>query len=200
MTTFLSSIGIQSAFQHNRGVMALPPAASPLLQSRSNDLLQVSAPNDLRSLVYRHQPALPKPGFHPLVTPRGHMLTGWEMSDHLWHRGLWFTVKFINNENFWEERAPFGVQASASVPRTEEMSDGSLRMVHNLQWVSSTAGVVLTESRIITMRLADDGVTTLDWDTTLKARPAVILDRTPFHHVGRLRWSRVSRQSRAARG
>ncbi|HEX9441848.1 MAG TPA: DUF6807 family protein, partial [Roseiflexaceae bacterium] len=42
----------------------------------------------------------PKPYFHPVCTPAGHCLTLFEPHDHVWHRGLWFTIKFINGENF----------------------------------------------------------------------------------------------------
>src|ERR1019366_3254106 len=64
------------------------------------------------SVVYQFNPSLPKPCIHPFFTPRGHQLSGFEMSDHVWHRGLWFTIKFINGSNFWEERPPFGIQVS----------------------------------------------------------------------------------------
>src|SRR5687768_15691653 len=68
---------------------------------------------------------LPKPCIHPLVTPAGHRLTGFEMSDHVWHRGLWFTIKFVNGTNFWEEQAAFGVQDSASEPICEMIGRAS---------------------------------------------------------------------------
>ena len=47
---------------------------------------------------------LPKPCFHPLHTAAGRQIAGFQMSDHTWHRGLWFTIKFINKTNFWEEQ------------------------------------------------------------------------------------------------
>jgi Methane oxygenase PmoA len=38
-------------------------------------------------------PGAPKPYFHPLLGPAGVPLTIYEPYDHLWHRGLWFTIK-----------------------------------------------------------------------------------------------------------
>jgi hypothetical protein len=56
--------------------------------------------------VYRYESTMPKPCFHPLKTISGVNLSGYEMSDHVWHRGLWFTFKYLNEQNFWEENAP----------------------------------------------------------------------------------------------
>src|SRR2546430_969735 len=68
----------------------------------------------------------PKPFFHPLHTPAGHCLTLFEPHDHVWHRGLWFTIKFINGENFWEESEPFGIQQTILPPAVTHGIDGSV--------------------------------------------------------------------------
>ena len=59
----------------------------------------------------------PKPFFHPLCTPAGHCISIFEPHDHPWHRGLWFTIKLINGENFWEENVEHGVQKTLSPPK-----------------------------------------------------------------------------------
>lgn len=156
------------------------PSASPVFQSVWNEAIQISSPSDERTVRYRHGSSLPKPGVHPIVTPRGHVLTGWEMSDHVWHRGLWFTIKFVNQENFWEEETPFGVQNTTSGPAMETVTEDAICIHHGLQWNSPTVGPVCKELRTVTIRLADDGVTQLDWSTTLQAAQEVTLDRTPF--------------------
>lgn len=46
-----------------------------------------------------------KPFLHPLRTPSGVPLTAFEPWDHQWHRGLWFSWQYINDVNYWEERA-----------------------------------------------------------------------------------------------
>ncbi|HEV8378205.1 MAG TPA: DUF6807 family protein, partial [Tepidisphaeraceae bacterium] len=58
----------------------------------------------------------PKPFFHPLSTPAGHCLSIFEPHDHPWHRGLWFTIKLINGENFWEENVEHGTQKTLAPP------------------------------------------------------------------------------------
>jgi hypothetical protein len=126
--------------------------------------------------TYRYDGALPKPCVHPLVTPRGHVLSGFEMSDHVWHRGLWFTIKFVNGANFWEEQPPFGVQVSRSQPVCELVAPRKLRITHRLKWTSEATGAVIDEMRMLTFR--SDGV--IDWATELRARKDLTLDRTPF--------------------
>ncbi len=69
----------------------------------------------------------PKPYFHPLCTPAGHVLTSFEPHDHVWHRGLWFTIKFVNGENFWEENAPFGTQQTVSLSSVTQDPPGRIR-------------------------------------------------------------------------
>lgn len=161
-------------------MMATRDSSPLLLKLRWNDMIEVSAPHDARTLVYRHQDSLPKSGFHPLTTPRGHVLTGWEMSDHVWHRGLWFAIKFVNKDNFWEERSPFGVQTFVAGPRVEALADDAARISLGLRWDSPTEGPLLSESRTITTHVTADGITMLDWAAILRAEKDVTLDRTPF--------------------
>lgn len=133
---------------------------------------------DVTSAHYLHG-GLPKPCVHPLRVAGSPSLTGYQMSDHVWHRGLWFTFKLVNGHNFWEENAPFGVQKSAAVPRVE--ADASqARLMHELAWTAPDGGVLLDESRDIRWSRGSDGELLLRWTSRLTARGAVTLDRTPF--------------------
>lgn len=126
--------------------------------------------------TYRFGAAMPKPCVHPLSTPRGHVLSGFEMPDHVWHRGLWFTFKFVNGTNFWEEHAPFGVQVSRGQPVGELLAANTLCLTHRLKWTSQATGHVIDETRWLTFR--GDGI--IDWATRLRAMNDVVLDRTPY--------------------
>ena len=118
---------------------------------------------------------LPKACIHPLITPTGHRLTGFEMSDHVWHRGIWFTIKFVNGSNFWEEQAPFGVQKSVSDPTCAVLDRDRVRVLHFTQWESEATGVAIDERRQITFA---PGV--IDWSCELRAKADLTLDRTPY--------------------
>ncbi|HEX5613810.1 MAG TPA: PmoA family protein [Acidimicrobiia bacterium] len=110
--------------------------------------------------------APPKPHVHPLRAPDGVVLTRDETPDHPWQRGLWFAVKFVNGENFWEELDPFGVQRPGSADVVE--------------WVRPDGDVVITEHRTLRHVERSDGAYAIDWTTVLTPRVEVLLDRTPF--------------------
>ena len=112
----------------------------------------------------------PKPYVHPLCTPAGHCLTRIEPPDHVWHRGLWFTIKYVNGENFWEEEPPFGTQV--------QVTPGSI------EWRRPNGEVVLAERRVLALVELSDDAHALDWSTTLTAACDVELDRTPFQGWG----------------
>lgn len=125
----------------------------------------------------------PKPFFHPLRTPGGSTLTLLEPHDHTWHRGLWFTIKYINGENFWEEgeEGKFGNQVTPVPPILIPQEDGSIQLDQKLEWVRpSGIGIVFKEERRITYRSLDAESYALDWDIALMAQADLLLDRTPF--------------------
>ena len=130
-------------------------------------------------LAYRHG-GLPKSCVHPLTTPAGRVLTGFEMSDHTWHRGLWFAIKFINGTNFWEEHKPFGVQAHTVGPAVDLLNESAVRITSGIDWTSAATGPVIRESRRIKHHLVAPGVAAVDWTCRLVAMQDLTLDRTPF--------------------
>ncbi|HUF33633.1 MAG TPA: PmoA family protein [Acidimicrobiales bacterium] len=108
-----------------------------------------------------------KPHVHPLATPSGKVLTRSEPEDHPWHRALWFTIKYVNEENFWEEAPPYGV--------LRHVDDET---IHWIRPDRETVGI--TETRRLTSTDLGDGAYALDWDTTLVPATDVVLDRTEF--------------------
>ena len=99
----------------------------------------------------------------------------------MWHRGLWFSIKFVNGDNFWEENDPFGRQITPLPPLVQHFEDGSFSWRSDLQWQRPTnAEVVLSETRRITYRPLSETAYALDWDITLRGEEDVLLDRTPF--------------------
>ena len=122
----------------------------------------------------------PKPFLHPVTTPGGMVMTLSEPEDHLWHRGLWFTFKFVDGENFWEERDPFGTQRVAGIPQVSHPDPSTSVIDLDLDWAApGTAAPILTERRRLTVRVVGDA-TQIDHDTTLHTTADVTLDRTPY--------------------
>lgn len=108
-----------------------------------------------------------RPNVHPLCAPSGAVLTKDAPEDHPWHHGLWFTIKYVNGDNFWEERDTYGVLRH---------QDGAT--VHWIKPDRST--VVIVDRRSLThVELAADAYA-IDWHLELTSTEDVVLDRTPF--------------------
>ncbi len=123
----------------------------------------------------------PKPYFHPICTPSGHCLTLFEPHDHVWHRGLWYAIKFINGENFWEEHEPFGIQRTALPPSVVHTPDERIVIRSEIDWVRGDGeSVVFREQRTISHVPLDDEAYALDFQTALRAQADLVLDRTPY--------------------
>lgn len=129
------------------------------------------------TLVYA---GAPKSYFHPVTTPAGHPMTLIEPFDHTWHRGLWFTFKFVDGDNFWEEREPFGWQDLNLTPEiTHPSPDVAVITMHLDWWMPGAEVPALCERRTWAVRPADDA-TTIDLDTEIVPTRDVTLDRTPY--------------------
>jgi hypothetical protein len=108
-----------------------------------------------------------RPHVHPLRTPSGAVLTRDAPPDHPWHHGLWFTIKYVNDENFWEEYDAYGVLRHVS-PTT-------------LHWIRpDRESIAIVEERVLAHTDLGDGAYALDWETTLTPQAPAVLDRTEF--------------------
>ena len=108
-----------------------------------------------------------RPNVHPLKSPSGSVLTRDAPADHPWHHALWFTIKYVNGENFWEEQDKYGVLRHVS-PNT----------VHWIRPDRET--VVIVDDRSLThVELGSDAYA-IDWSVTLTPQVDVVLDRTEF--------------------
>jgi hypothetical protein len=129
---------------------------------------------------------VPRPFVHPVTTPSGHVLSTDSPADHPWHHALWFTIKFVNGENFWEEYDDFGLLVQDSPPSVTLSDDGSTRAVSHLEWHRpsgdsvSDDGVVLREVRVMEQQRLSADASSMDWDIRLTPLVDVTLDRTPF--------------------
>lgn len=156
-----------------------------ILQHTLGQALELQLPNHENPLWRYVYGGKPKPFFHPLRTPAGFCLSLFEPHDHFWHRGLWFTIKYINGENFWEENDEFGTQETVLPPTVTHESDGSITWTHEQNWQRPhCAGSVFYETRTISYRSLNAASYALDWDIKLHAQADLLLDRTPFSTWG----------------
>jgi hypothetical protein len=119
-----------------------------------------------------------KPHLHPVATPAGLVLTRVEPPDHPWQRGVWFVVKFVDGDNFWEEGGAggWGVQRHERRP---QIADGVIE--GDLVWIrpDRTTVAIRERRRLRHIGLAADAYA-VDWDVTLRAPRNAVLDRSPY--------------------
>ena len=140
--------------------------------------------NDRVVWKFNYGSSAAKPFFHPVALPDGPVLTLDRPSDHPWHHALWFSWKFINGVNYWEEDRATGNAAGFtewSRPRVETRRDFSARIALNLLYCPAVGKPVLGEKRVIEISRPDEhGAYQFDW--TMAFTPVerdVLLDRTP---------------------
>lgn len=131
----------------------------------------------------------PKTYFHPLATLEGQVLTEFEPEDHPWHRGLWWSWKFINGLNYWEEdRQTHASEGVNELTHAKVMRGVDFAAQAELHFSYHPPGKppVMTEIRKLSINRPDsDGRYWIDWTSTFTVGDAPVkLDRTPTLREG----------------
>lgn len=128
-----------------------------------------------------HWGAKRRPFIDPLRTMAGHVLTRDAPDDHPWHHGLWFAVKYVDGDNFWEEMAPYGVLRHDGPPDVEAGPDGQVTLHGALRWIRpDRETVAVDERRSLTHVPIDASTYAIDVSIVLVPTADAVLDRTPF--------------------
>ena len=130
-------------------------------------------------------PKEPKSYFHPLATPDGEVLTAFEPADHPWHRGLWWSWKFINGLNYWEENPKTHVSEGVTeltAATFKPAPDFSAHAELSFSYHPPGQAEVMTELRKLSITPPDaDGRYRIDWTSEFTAGNAPVnLGRTPL--------------------
>ncbi|MBA1145375.1 DUF6807 domain-containing protein [Mesorhizobium neociceri] len=131
-----------------------------------------------------------KPFIHPLSTVDGVPLTVSQPSDHVWHRGVWFSWKYINGVNYWEEE-PVRTEdeirllseGRTRVARDEvaRLSPDQAEVMTSIDYISPAGSSVIRERRLVRICVPKDNHYTIDWDLDFTVgTEAVILSATPI--------------------
>jgi hypothetical protein len=105
--------------------------------------------------------------------------------DHPWHYGLWFSWKYINGSNYWEQDRRTGRaegRTSWTVAKLERKPDGSAFIKLDVTYTGKDGAVDLTERREIRVTPAGrDGSYSIWWNSWFTAgEQGAVLDRTPM--------------------
>lgn len=105
----------------------------------------------------------PKPYIHPLRTRSGREVSLFRPHDHVWHKGIAWSLPVVGDENFWGGptyvHGRFYVQldndGSQQHERIErfEARDDAVEFVHDLRWVTQAGNLMFTERRMLRVEL-----------------------------------------------
>jgi hypothetical protein len=130
------------------------------------------------SWTYHQQGEQGKPYFHHLNMPGTEKtITNHRPEDHVWHLGLWFSWKIINEFNFWE---PHDNAQTKVISETVNDSDKNAVVINTTLAYAGEGKELLKEKRIVTVKTADNGNYTIDWDATFTPMvDKITLEATP---------------------
>jgi hypothetical protein len=126
-----------------------------------------------------------KPYFYPVALADGTTLTERRPADHPWHRSLWWSWKFINGVNYWEDDpntflAPGRneIMDVSVKPHEDGFAEATITISYHPQGKSE----VMTEKRTLRMSAPDvRGIYCIDWKSDFTAKDKdLLLDRTPI--------------------
>jgi len=132
---------------------------------------------------FSFDPKFGKAFFDPLGPVGGPRLTNFKPEDHPWHYGLWFSWKYINKANYWEENRTTGKAEGLTTwrpPVIETQPDGRASIAMEVTYTHPSGRVDMSETRQITVSAPDAaGTFTIDWRSRFVAgAEGAVLDRT----------------------
>jgi hypothetical protein len=135
---------------------------------------------DLLTYTYRPDtPVLesPKPYLHPVRTLAGDVVTLFRPHDHVWHKGIAWSLPNVGEHNFWGGptylRGRSYVQLDnngSAVHRELTALSGSgdrATVAHRLDWFSQAGRPVIDEHRVLAAVVLDDTSWALVFDTAM---------------------------------
>ena len=119
----------------------------------------------------------PKPYLHPVNTLIGDAVTLYRPHDHVWHKGIAWSLPHVGEHNFWG--GPTYVHGSFYVQLDNNGSAGHREMTalsangdraqiaHRLDWISQAGSPIIDEHRTLTALVLDDVTWVLLFDTAM---------------------------------
>lgn len=140
-------------------------------------LRYVYAPDDV-------QLESPRPYFHPLRTRAGDLVSLFRPHDHVWHKGITWSLPNVGPHNFWggptyvhgEGYVQLDNDGSMDHERFTDLSvddDGSVRIAHELVWHAqprpgqAAGDDVVRERRAVGVTLPEDDAWVLTFSSTM---------------------------------
>lgn len=119
----------------------------------------------------------PKPYTDPIRTRAGRVVSLFRPHDHVWHKGIAWSLPVVDDENFWGgptfvpgrfyvQLDNDGTQAHRSV-ESATAEAGVARFAHALEWITQAGVRMFAERRTLTARTVTDDVWVLTFETEM---------------------------------
>lgn len=148
------------------------PVGLTLVHEHGRSLLIGSGTQEILRYVYEPwDPAFesPRPYFHPVRTLGGRVVSEYRPHDHVWHKGLAWSLPNVGTENFWggptynRGRGYEQLENNGSMVHTGfesiDVSPERIAVVENLEWRTQAGQLWVKEQRLFTVEIpagADD--------------------------------------------
>ncbi|ADB35353.1 hypothetical protein Kfla_6351 [Kribbella flavida DSM 17836] len=109
----------------------------------------------------------PRPYIHPLRTLDGDLVSVFRPHDHVWHKGIAWSLPHFGHDNFWggptysREHGYRQLENNGSMDHQRivalDVTDDLVRFSHELAWHTQSGTHVADEQRTLEVRLTDDG-------------------------------------------
>jgi len=119
----------------------------------------------------------PKPYLDPLRTRAGHVVSLYRPWDHVWHKGIAWSLPVVDDENFWGGPTYVHGEGYVQLPNDgtqqhraiveEGVADGVARFAHDLEWIAEDGRRLFTERRTLTARVLDETAWALTFETAM---------------------------------
>ena len=111
-------------------------------------------------------PTTNKPYLHPLRTLAGDVVSLFRPHDHVWHKGIAWSLPVVGDENFWGgptfvrgegyvQLPNNGTQLHRSFTEPDAAPDAPARLIESLDWVTEAGETVFEEQRAIAATILD---------------------------------------------
>jgi hypothetical protein len=120
----------------------------------------------------------PRPYLHPVRTRAGHLVSLYRPHDHVWHKGITWSLPHLGRENFWggptfvrgegyRQLANDGSMDTVEVTAATTGEAVDLRFAHRLDWTTQGGARVVSEERALGFHLADADTWVLTFATAM---------------------------------
>ncbi|MFG6192401.1 PmoA family protein [Nonomuraea sp. JJY05] len=140
------------------------------------------AAGDVELFTYVYSPDTPvlespKPYLHPIRTLGGRLVSLFRPHDHVWHKGIAWSLPHVGEHNFWGGptyvHGRFYVQLENNGSATHrEMTTLAatgerVELGHTLDWTAQAGAPVIEERRSLAAHVVDEGTWALVFDTEM---------------------------------